>query len=129
MSLTEAMISPTACVFSLKRHDVLRHRFGLLADGIHGAGRFVDGLQAGHAGLRGGLCRGDDLLRALADLRARMGDLVHGGGGFLNGGKLLFDGGCLLLGRGADFRCGGVQVLGRLAALARELPQARRPWR
>ena len=100
----------------------------LFADRIHGAGRFLDRLQAGHAGLRGRLCRCDDLLGALADLRARMGDLVHGGGGLLNGGELLFHGGRLLLGRGADLRCRGVQVLGRLAALARELPQARRPW-
>ena len=104
-------------------HDVLRHRFRLLADGIHGAGRFLHGLQAGNAGLRGRLCRGDDLLGALADLRARMGDLVHGGGSFLHGGELLLHAGCLLLGRGADLRCRGVQVLGRLAALPGELPQ------
>ena len=124
MSLTLAMISPTAWVFSL--------RATMFSATISACSRMASMARAvsstackpGHAGLRRGLGRGDDLLRALADLGARMGDLVHGGGGFLNGGKLLFDAGRLLLGGGADLGRGGVQVLGGLAALAGKLPQA-----
>ena len=85
-------------------------------------------MKARAAGLGRRLRGGDHLLRALADLRARMSDLLDGCGGLLHGRELLLDAGGLLLRRGADFGRRRIEVLGGLAALARNWRRPR-PWR
>ena len=112
MSLTVAMISPTACVFSLRATMFSATSSTCSRMDVHGAAGVLarpacPALLTAGRGLGGG-----GHLLGLARRSARpTGHLVHGGGDLLHRGRLLLGAGRLLLGRGQDLGRRGVEVL------------------